>query len=84
MTSWFGENVPPRLAAQGPWAHPSPTTALSASASRTPAARTRFASCEANRVGNPFRHVRHRTRCGKALLTTLEGRLTLLNRIPSG
>ncbi|GAA3788754.1 LLM class flavin-dependent oxidoreductase [Streptomyces chiangmaiensis] len=33
---WFGENVLPRLAAQGLWAHPSPTTALSTSASRTP------------------------------------------------
>ncbi|WP_416982197.1 LLM class flavin-dependent oxidoreductase [Streptomyces sp. T028] len=33
---WFGENVLPRLAAQGLWAHPTPTTALSTSASRTP------------------------------------------------
>ncbi|MDQ0840363.1 LLM class flavin-dependent oxidoreductase [Streptomyces sp. V1I6] len=33
---WFGENVLPRLAAQGLWAHPSTSTALSTSASRTP------------------------------------------------
>ncbi|MFJ1733365.1 LLM class flavin-dependent oxidoreductase [Streptomyces sp. NPDC088254] len=33
---WFGENVLPRLAAQGQWARPSPSTALSTSASRTP------------------------------------------------
>ncbi|MFF9203905.1 LLM class flavin-dependent oxidoreductase [Streptomyces sp. NPDC014986] len=38
---WFGENVLPRLTARGLWAHPSPSTALSASASRTPYDSTR-------------------------------------------
>ncbi|MFF3484381.1 LLM class flavin-dependent oxidoreductase [Streptomyces sp. NPDC002701] len=34
---WFGENVLPRLAAQGLWAHPSASTTLPAGARHTPA-----------------------------------------------